>query len=108
MDLNPQKIKDIKADKRNNFFRIFNIRQDKGLNKPRLMTEEISDFELMENIRNAKKEWLEANLNFEYVDNKDIIDYYTYKILASQIRYEYFLKLAKEKGFKGEIAVDGQ
>lgn len=54
--------------------------------------------ELIESIRNAKMEWENASWNFEYADGEDLIDYYTYKIKACEIRYEYFLKKAKEKG----------
>ena len=108
MDLNIQKSKNIKTNKRNTLFKIFNVKTNKDLSKTTLMTEDISDRELIENINSARKEWMEANISFEYVDEKEIIDYYTYKILACQIRYEYFLKLAKEKGFKGDILLEGQ
>lgn len=107
MDLNTTKTRNTKVDKRNTFFKIFNVKSNKNLNRAILMNEKISDTELMEGLNNAKKEWLEASLSFEYVDDKDIIDYYTYKILACQIRYEYFLKLAKEKGTKGEALAQG-
>lgn len=107
MDINPQKIRNVKNEKRNIFFRKFNVKQEKVLNKAHLLTENISDSELIDSINNAKKEWLEATQNFEYVDNKEIIDYYTYKILACQIRYEYFLKLAKEKGYRGDFVLEG-
>ena len=108
MDINPQNLRDYKVDKRNTLFKIFNVKRDKGVKREMSMSSNISDDELIENINQAKKEWLEANSSFEYIDDKDIIDYYTYKILACQIRYEYFLKLAKEKGFKGDIVLAGQ
>jgi len=60
----------------------------------------ISEEELLEGIKSARNEWIDANMNFDYVDDQEIVDYYTYKILASQVRYEYFLKKAKEKGVK--------
>lgn len=56
--------------------------------------------DMLEHIKNARTEWLHACMDFEYVDDQDIIDYYTYKIKACQIRYEYFLKKAKLKGLQ--------
>ena len=54
--------------------------------------------ELIECINRARNDWINANKEFEYAQNDEIIDYYTYKIKACQVRYEYFLKLAKRKG----------
>lgn len=58
------------------------------------------DYELIEDIENAKNEWLEADSNFQYVCEEDIVDYYTYMIKAAQIKYQYYLKKAKERGLK--------
>lgn len=106
MDLNTQKSRSIKSDKRNVISRLFRVKEQRSTIAIPSLIENTSDFELLESIKNAKKEWIDANMNFEYVDDKDIVDYYTYKILACQIRYEYFLKKAKEKGFKGELLVE--
>jgi hypothetical protein len=106
MDLNTQKLESIKSEKRNAFLRLFNMKPHRGIKVTQDITQDISDIELLENIKSAKKEWLDANSNFEYIEDKDIVDYYTYKILACRVRYEYFLKIAKEKGFKGEIFVE--
>lgn len=51
--------------------------------------------ELYETIHDAWLEWQNALLNFENADCKDMVDYYTYRIKASQIRYEYLLRKAK-------------
>jgi len=51
--------------------------------------------ELYETIREAWLEWQNALLNFEDADCKEMVDYYTYRIKASQIRYEYLLRKAK-------------
>lgn len=51
--------------------------------------------ELYETIREAWLEWQNALLNFENADCKEMVDYYTYRIKASQIRYEYLLRKAK-------------
>ncbi|MCR4436483.1 MAG: DUF2508 family protein [Clostridiales bacterium] len=56
--------------------------------------------QLIEDIRNARSEWITANMDFEYAKEQELIDYCTYIIKAYQIRYEYFLRLAKEKGIK--------
>ena len=103
MDLNTQKITNVKVDKTSAFLKLFRMITPKKVVAATGLSDYISDSELLESIKSAKKEWLDANMNFEYVEDKDIVDYYTYKILACQIRYEYFLKKAKEKGFKGEI-----
>ena len=51
---------------------------------------------LTECIQDAYEEWQYALKNFEDADNKDLIDYYSYRIKASQIRYEYLLRKVKE------------
>ncbi len=52
--------------------------------------------ELTENIHDAYIEWQNAMANFETAEGKEMVDYYSYKIKASQIRYEYLLRKAKE------------
>lgn len=105
MDLNPQKIRSIKPKKRSFMSKLFRLKEPREIIMAPGLSDYISDAELLENLKSAKKEWLDANVNFDYIEDKDIVDYYTYKILACQIRYEYFLKKAKEKGFKGEILI---
>jgi hypothetical protein len=62
---------------------------------------ENSDFkELIESIKNARRDWICANSNFNYTNDQEIIDYYTYMIKAYQVRYEYLIRKAKEKGLK--------
>lgn len=56
--------------------------------------------ELLQSIKDARMEWLNANINFEQAVDSDMIDYYTYKIKACEVRYQYLLKEAKEKGIK--------
>lgn len=56
--------------------------------------------ELLGCINDARTEWLNANMNFNYAEDSEVIDYYTYKIKASEIRYEYYLKKAREMGIK--------
>ncbi|HOQ75564.1 MAG TPA: DUF2508 family protein [Thermoclostridium sp.] len=57
--------------------------------------EDPSRAELYETIHEAWLEWQNALLNFEDADCKEMVDYYAYRIKASQIRYEYLLRKAK-------------
>ena len=52
--------------------------------------------ELKESINNAYMEWQNSLANFESAEGKEMVDYYSYRIKASQIRYDYLLKKAKE------------
>ena len=104
MNLSAESNRQIRARKRGLMDRIFRIRARRRREPGVLfalgaITEEE---EILENLKRAKEEWLDANMNFEYVDDQDIVDYYTYRILASQVRYEYFIRKAKEKGYRVE------
>jgi hypothetical protein len=55
---------------------------------------EILDF--MNCLKEAHDEWINANSNFEYADDIDKVDYYTFHIKACQLRYEYLLKKARQ------------
>jgi len=57
--------------------------------------EDPSRAELYETIHEAWMDWQSALLNFEDADCKEMVDYYSYRIKASQIRYEYLLRKAK-------------
>lgn len=70
--------------------------EDNRAVNPTCITED--DYKLIEDINNAKNEWLEANSNLQYVSEHEIIDYYIYILKAAQIKYDYYLKKAKEKG----------
>ena len=48
-----------------------------------------------ENIQDAYNEWQNAMANFETAEGKEMVDYYAYKIKASEIRYDYLLRKAK-------------
>lgn len=61
---------------------------------------EENEIDLLQSIQEARTEWISANMNFEQAVDSDMIDYYTYKIKACEIRYQYLLKKAKEKGIK--------
>jgi len=61
---------------------------------------------LIQSLKEAKNEWLNADMNFQYVSEDEFIEYYTYKLKAAQIKYEFFLRKAKEKGLKLNIGSD--
>lgn len=60
-------------------------------------TEEEKKNELIKSIILTKEKLLQAHNNFEYAD-KDLIDYYTYKIKANQAKLNYLIKQAKAWG----------
>jgi hypothetical protein len=100
MKLEHQNEINIKVEKNsflNKLFRFFSMREKSELLELNI-TEEEKD--IIENIKSAKSEWINANINFDYADDQELVDYYTYKIKACQVRYEYYLKKAKEKGIK--------
>jgi len=96
MDLNAQKTQSVKLLKNSIFSKINSLLKEKSETIYTYNTGENED--LIESINDAKKEWLSARNNFEQAVESEIIDYYIYKIKAYQIRYEYLLKKAKEKG----------
>ncbi len=61
-------------------------------------TEEEKKRDLFKNIMQTKEELKNANINFEHAD-PELVDYYVYKIKASQSRLDCLIKEAKEKGF---------
>ncbi len=54
--------------------------------------------ELISNLKNAQSDFEIAVSNYEFAEEPDLVDYYTYKIKATQTRYQYLLKKAKERG----------
>lgn len=64
--------------------------------------DEIKDVELITSIINTKKELEVSIRNFDYAQG-DLIDYYIYKIKACRSKFDYLLKLAKQKGLSLEI-----
>lgn len=54
--------------------------------------------DLIKNLKNAQSEFETAIINYEFAKEPELVDYYTYKIKATQTRYQYLLKKAKEKG----------
>ena len=53
------------------------------------------EIELKNSINNALVEWRNAVLNFELADSPEMVEFYTYKIKACEIRYQFLLKKIK-------------
>ncbi len=53
---------------------------------------------IIEAAQEARNEWVDANIDFNYADDDLLVDYHIYRLKACEARYTYFLKLAKEKG----------
>ncbi len=53
---------------------------------------------LLAEIISAQTELEIAKKNFQSVDNPDLIDMYSYKIIAARCRCDYLIKKAKECG----------
>jgi hypothetical protein len=54
--------------------------------------------EFLDNLKKAQDELNVAVNNYEFADEPELVDYYTYNIKAAQTKYEYLLKKAKEQG----------
>ena len=56
--------------------------------------------EVVENLKKARNEWVIATMNYEFAQEDELIDYYIYLMKAAQLKYDYLLKKAKERGAK--------
>jgi hypothetical protein len=103
MQIDAQENRLIKNEKRGLLFRF--LRPSQAINKVETVSEEDSfeAYELMESIKSARHEWANANMSFEYANEKEMVDYYTYKIKACEVRYEYLIRKAKEKGIRADL-----
>ena len=54
--------------------------------------------DLIKNLKHAQNEFETAINNYEFAIDPELVDYYTYNIKATQTRYQYLLKKAKERG----------
>ena len=100
MNINPQGGQELKIHKKNFISRILRtstIKED----FPLQMEHDTAEAqEILACIRSARSQWAVANANFEYANEQELVDYYTYEIKACQVRYEYYIKRAKELGIK--------
>lgn len=74
---------------------IFNYLLDK-ISKSTSYDKDTKD--LIDNLKNAQDDFETAITNYEFAEEPELIDYYTYKIKATQARYQYLLKKVKERG----------
>jgi hypothetical protein len=100
MDTDVQKAQIIKKEDGNTFFNLFKAAPVKDNIKEDTSSGTQAVQELLENIRNVRKEWEDASLNFELACENELIDYYTYRIKASEVKYAYLLRKAKEMDVK--------
>lgn len=103
MNINIENIKTSKNKRIRKFTGIFGRFLATGVKNPVLDASE--EAELLDIVRHAKNEWLDASMSFEQVKDDELVDYFTYKMKACELRYAYFLKKAKELGIKS-IEVD--
>ncbi len=66
------------------------------------MTEEEEKKEIIRNIINTRAALTNANKNFEFANTNELIDYYIYKIKATQSKLDSLIKLAKIRGIELE------
>lgn len=52
--------------------------------------------ELMGNIENIKKNLETDYKNLQFIEDRNLVDYYTYKIKAQEAQYDYLIKEAKK------------
>ena len=57
-----------------------------------------TDDEIVDILKKAQEELDIAMNNYEFAEEPELIDYYTYNIKAAQMRYEYLLRKVKDKG----------
>lgn len=51
--------------------------------------------ELMGNIENIKRNLERDYKNMQFIEDRNLVDYYTYKIKAEEAQYDYLIKEAK-------------
>lgn len=56
--------------------------------------------QLVDGVKNARREWIIANMNFDSAESEELVDYFTYQIKAAEIKMGYFLKKIKEKNIR--------
>ncbi len=60
-------------------------------------------FELREAIEQAQKEWYEARIMLDFVNDPDLIDHVIFSVKAAEKKYMYLLKVANSKGFRATM-----
>jgi hypothetical protein len=103
MNINIENVNDSKNKYVKKFSSIFGIFLANNLKSPAMIRSE--ETEILDIVKHAKNEWLDASRSFEQVHDEELVDYFTYKMKACELRYAYFLKKAKEMGIKS-IEID--
>ena len=103
MDITPQKSQKIKIQRKNTLSRLLSVFLASEKTKAALASKADESRELLESIRTAKKDWVCANMNFEFAESMELIDYYIYKIKACEVNYEHLIRRAKEIGIKVDL-----
>lgn len=55
------------------------------------------DEKLLQDIRRAKSDWIQAENRFNQATDPDLIDQVVYDMMAAKTKYTYLLKYAKEQ-----------
>lgn len=61
---------------------------------------------LINDIKAAREDWVNALNYFEQVDDPELIDYSIYRIEAARRRYMYLLKQARKNGIEDTSYID--
>jgi hypothetical protein len=81
--------------------RIFGIGRKSRVRCVDMLTEE--EKEIIKAAIESREEWIENSKKLDYVVDEKLVDYYIYRLKASEARYSYFLNIVKEKGLSNHI-----
>ncbi|UOF91783.1 YaaL family protein [Fodinisporobacter ferrooxydans] len=59
--------------------------------------------QLLQNLKQAKKEWVQAQNLFDHAIEPELIDYGIVMLESAEKKYNYFIKLARKLGIQVEI-----
>lgn len=71
--------------------------------RQKLYVEQPQQMPLVQMVQDAKEDWIYAKRYFDMVDDVDLIDYAVYRIAATERKYMYLLKDAKQEGATADI-----
>ncbi|MDP4091878.1 MAG: DUF2508 family protein [Bacillota bacterium] len=100
MNIHVQNNQEFRIHKRGIFTRLLSPAPVKRNIEPEISVNSSEALTILDCLNNARKQWIIANMNFENANEQEMVDYFTYEIKACQVRYEYFIKKAKEMGLK--------
>lgn len=88
---------------RENFERFFRGILQKRTEKTTKDMESDEVAELIYLLKTTKDAWKCCTMNYEFMTENEMIDYYTYQIKSYELKFEYLIKKAKEMGIKAAI-----